>query len=54
LRGQNFGEDALERINGPIGLPIGAATPAEIAIAIAAAMTAARRLNRAVVRNSAA
>jgi xanthine dehydrogenase accessory factor len=54
LRGQNSGEDALARINGPIGLPIAAATPAEIAIAIAAALTAARRLGRAAIRSAAA
>jgi xanthine dehydrogenase accessory factor len=43
LRGRDFSEADLARIHGPIGLPIGAANPAEIAIAIAAEMTAALR-----------
>lgn len=38
-----FDEAALRRINGPIGLPIGARSPAEIAIAIMAQVTAALR-----------
>jgi len=47
LRAQGFGESALARIHGPIGLSIGAASPPEIAIAIAAEMTAALRLEHA-------
>jgi xanthine dehydrogenase accessory factor len=43
LRSGGFSEADLARIHGPIGLPIGAANPAEIAIAIAAEMTAALR-----------
>ena len=43
LAGQGFAPDALSRINGPVGLAIGAKTPAEIAIAIAAQITAALR-----------
>lgn len=43
LRGGGCSEADLARIHGPIGLPIGAANPAEIAIAIAAEMTAALR-----------
>jgi xanthine dehydrogenase accessory factor len=47
LRAQRFSERDLARIHGPIGLTIGAANPAEIAIAIAAEMTAALRLSHA-------
>jgi xanthine dehydrogenase accessory factor len=54
LRAQGFGEAALARIHGPIGLDIGAASPPEIAIAIAAEMTAALRLERAQSFGSAA
>jgi xanthine dehydrogenase accessory factor len=54
LRGQNFSERDLARIHGPIGLSIGAATPEEIAIAIAAEMTAALRLGQANEVGSAA
>lgn len=43
LRSAGFDAAALERIRGPIGLAIGARTPAEIAIAILAQMTAALR-----------
>ncbi len=43
LRGQGFDDGALARIHGPAGLAIGAADPAEIALSIAAEMTAAWR-----------
>lgn len=39
LRGEDLDEAALTRIHGPIGLAIGAKSPAEIAIAILAQMT---------------
>ena len=45
LRELGLGEDALARIHGPIGLAIGAKSPAEIAIAILAEIT--RALHRA-------
>ena len=38
-----FGEDDIARIPAPIGLPIGAATPAEIALAVLAEVTSALR-----------
>ena len=38
LRSQGFGEDLLSSIHTPIGLPIGAETPGEIAVCIAAEM----------------
>jgi xanthine dehydrogenase accessory factor len=43
LRAAGFQSDALERIHGPIGLPIGALTPGEIAIAVMAEITATLR-----------
>lgn len=43
LAAQGFGPDDLARIHGPAGLDIGAANPAEIALSIAAQMTAAWR-----------
>ena len=39
LKAASFGDDALARIRGPIGLNIGARSPAEIAISILAEMT---------------
>jgi xanthine dehydrogenase accessory factor len=42
LRTLGFGEDAIKRIHAPIGIPIGAETPQEIAIAIAAELVAVR------------
>jgi xanthine dehydrogenase accessory factor len=39
LKEQGFGDNDLARIHGPIGLAIGAVSPAEVAISIAAEMT---------------
>lgn len=43
LAAQGFAPDDLARIHGPAGLDIGAANPAEIALSVAAQMTAAWR-----------
>lgn len=43
LAAQGFDAGQLQRLRGPAGLPIGARTPAEIAISIIAEMTAALR-----------
>lgn len=43
LKAQGFSDTDLERIHGPAGLAIGAKSPAEIAVSIAAEMTAALR-----------
>jgi len=40
LRGQGFDDTALSRIHGPIGLAIGAKSPAEIAVAVLGEITA--------------
>jgi len=42
---EHFGleEELLARLHGPVGLPIGAHTPAEIAVAIAAHLVQVRR-----------
>lgn len=44
LTAAGFSESTVNRIHGPIGLAIGAVTPAEIAIAILAELTQSRRL----------
>jgi xanthine dehydrogenase accessory factor len=43
MRAEGFGEDALARIHAPIGLDIGAVSPAEIAVSIAGEIIAAMR-----------
>jgi xanthine dehydrogenase accessory factor len=44
LKAQGATEQQLARIHAPIGLPIGAVSPAEIAVAIMAEITATLRL----------
>jgi xanthine dehydrogenase accessory factor len=43
LRNAGFDDAVIARIHGPVGLPIGAQTPAEIAISIMAEITAVLR-----------
>jgi xanthine dehydrogenase accessory factor len=43
MRAEGFGEEALARIHAPIGLDIGAVSPAEIAVSIAGEILAALR-----------
>jgi xanthine dehydrogenase accessory factor len=43
LRAAGFDDDAIARVHSPVGLDLRAKTPAEIALAIAAEMVAARR-----------
>lgn len=43
LKAAGYGEAAIARIHAPIGLPIGAATPPEIAVAVLAEIIAALR-----------
>lgn len=47
LREAGFDPAAIDRVRSPIGLPIGAASPAEIALAIMAQVIEAKRLPRA-------
>lgn len=53
LAAKGFGPEDLARVRGPAGLAIGAADPAEIALSIAAEMTAAWRGAALAVRNAA-
>lgn len=43
LRGEGFDDAALARLHGPVGLPIGALSPGEIAVSIMAEIVAAMR-----------
>jgi xanthine dehydrogenase accessory factor len=47
LLADGVSEEQLKRVHAPIGLEIGAATPAEIAVSIMAEIVAQRRLSQA-------
>jgi xanthine dehydrogenase accessory factor len=51
LRQRGIPEESLARVHSPIGLPIGAETPEEIAISIAAELIRVRSLNMGKDRN---
>jgi xanthine dehydrogenase accessory factor len=46
LRGEGFGDDAVARIRGPVGLPLGAVSPGEIAVSILSELVQALRGGR--------
>jgi xanthine dehydrogenase accessory factor len=54
LEAEGFGADDFARIHGPIGLPIGARSPAEIAVAILAQITQVKHRAPALVKREAA
>lgn len=54
LTRMGFGEADLARIHGPVGLPIGALTPAEIAVSTLAQITQVRRAKPAAAQTAAA
>jgi xanthine dehydrogenase accessory factor len=43
LRAKGFSDRDIDRVHSPIGIPIGADTPEEIAVSIAAEMIKARK-----------
>jgi xanthine dehydrogenase accessory factor len=52
LLNKGFSAEQLERVHAPIGLPIGAQTPAEIAVAIAAQLIQVRAARRTAPASS--
>ena len=50
LKGQGFGADEIARIHGPVGIDIGAVSPAEIALSIMAEITQNLRRRASAVR----